>query len=278
MIHPELKRLYREGRVIPFIGAGASMSVRWKDGDQIRRGPSWSELVDEAAKLVGFDSAELLRKRSSSDMQILEYCRAKQGLEPLHHWLTINMRPPDEALRDSLIHKALANLDRCPIFYTTNFDDLLERSFALLGRNPAVISQESNARLNFPGDSKCEVVKFHGDLRYPKTMVVSEQDFHRRMSFTDPMDSRLLSDLLGRVILFIGYSFKDPNVSYLFYRVWDQLGKHPDNRIDVRAYILVPDPSDFEKRLFAVRHMNVIEYDGAAPTEGVAHLLEELRQ
>lgn len=37
---PELKTLYREGRLIPFIGAGVSMSVTWKRDGRVRRGPS----------------------------------------------------------------------------------------------------------------------------------------------------------------------------------------------------------------------------------------------
>lgn len=81
----DLKRLYRERRVIPFIGAGASMSVAWDGGR--RRGPSWSEMVNQAAALLDADP-DLLRMRGT-DLQILEYFEIKKGnLAPLTNWLS----------------------------------------------------------------------------------------------------------------------------------------------------------------------------------------------
>ena len=52
----ELRDVYSSGRLIPFIGAGVSMSVKWREhaGAEEKRGPSWSELVDEAARKLGF--------------------------------------------------------------------------------------------------------------------------------------------------------------------------------------------------------------------------------
>ena len=67
----DLRRLYRERRVIPFVGAGASVSVSWNGGS--KHGPSWRELVDQAATLLGADP-DLLRLRGT-DLQILEYFR-----------------------------------------------------------------------------------------------------------------------------------------------------------------------------------------------------------
>jgi hypothetical protein len=66
----DLRRLYRERRIIPFIGAGASISVSWAGG--AKRGPSWEAMVDQTAKLLGCNDANLLRLRGS-DLQILEF-------------------------------------------------------------------------------------------------------------------------------------------------------------------------------------------------------------
>ena len=48
----DLRRLYRERRVIPFVGAGASMSVTW-GASRKNRGPAWEEMVHQAARLLG---------------------------------------------------------------------------------------------------------------------------------------------------------------------------------------------------------------------------------
>ena len=274
MIPDELKRLYQHGRVVPFVGAGVSMSVAWDNGGKPLRGPSWRELVNQAADEIGFKAPDLLRVRGT-DLQILEYYRAKKAdMGPLGHWLATKMQPPDDALLTSPIHRALAGLRRCSLFYTTNFDDLLERSLALNGRTPNVVAIEADNSKR--SDGACEVIKFHGDLKHPTTMVLSEKDYQKRLSFSTPMDFRLLSDLLNRVMLFIGYSFNDPNVSYLFYRVNELLGKLPDSVGGHRAFILVADPSDFERVLFGLRNMSVIHTDGADRTGSVARAIEEL--
>jgi hypothetical protein len=82
----DLRRLYHERRVIPFIGAGASMSVSWDGGK--KRGPSWRQMVDKAAMLLGADEPDLLRLRGT-DLQILEYFKIIKGnLAPLTNWLS----------------------------------------------------------------------------------------------------------------------------------------------------------------------------------------------
>jgi hypothetical protein len=282
MIPEELKRRYSQGHVIPFIGAGASMSVTWKDAGGVeRRGPSWQQLVDWAASEIGFEVPDLLRMRASTDLQILEYFKIKKGVGPLNHWLATSMLPNDDALRQSRMHAALASLKQCSLFYTTNFEDLLERSLQLAGRSVSTVAREADHTGKRGGTGVLdvtEVVKFHGDLRHPETMVLSESDYQQRLSFSRPMDFRLLSDLLNRVILFIGYSFSDPNVSYLFYRLKEMLQAPADARTGVRAYIFVADPSDFEHQLFRSRQIEVIRYDGADHTNGIAALLEELAQ
>ena len=88
----ELQRLYSEGRLVPFVGAGVSMSVHWKAGGDDKRGPSWSEMVDQAAHMLGFETPELLRTRGT-DLQILEYFKLlNEGIAPLTNWLFAEMR------------------------------------------------------------------------------------------------------------------------------------------------------------------------------------------
>src|ERR1043166_9555802 len=188
---PELQRLYRQRRVLPFIGAGDSMAVTWTIGTAEKRGPSWNQLVDEAAKMLGIEEPALLRMRGSG-LQILEYFRIiNGGLAKLTNWLTREMDPPDEAIRDCLLHRTLANLAECNIFYTTNFDDFLERALRLHGRKVDVTSTEINVSFE---QARTQVIKFHGDFNAPDQMVMSEFDYYRRMSLDTPMDLKLRSD------------------------------------------------------------------------------------
>src|SRR5690242_16804435 len=110
----QLKDHYQSGRLIPFIGAGASMAVEWETDGKKRRGPSWTELVNEAARKLGFDNPDLLRVRGT-DLQILEYFGAKSHgyFAGLTNWLYAEMNPSDDALRASIIHERLSKLELC---------------------------------------------------------------------------------------------------------------------------------------------------------------------
>ena len=276
MTHPssDLRRLYDHGHLLPFVGAGASMSVVWKDGvGNERRGLSWRELVDQATKLLECTNPELLRVRGS-DLQILEYFRIRHhSFAPLTNWLTKLMDPPDQALRESPIHRGLIALERCPLIYTTNFDDFIERSFRIHGRPYRPVALE--AHMGF-GVDQTQIIKFHGDWNHPDEMVLSESQYQRRLKLETSMDRRLQADVLGRAIFFIGYSFSDINVSYLFRLVTEQFGPLPNNPTGRRAYITVADPSDFEIRLFQDRNIEVIPVSGSFHTSDVAELLAGL--
>lgn len=271
----ELRRLYRQRRVLPFIGAGASMAVTWNTGGETKRGPSWKELVDEAARMLGAEDPALLRMRGN-DLQILEYFRIKHGsLAKLTNWLTREMNAADDGIRASLLHKALADLDQCQIFYTTNFDDFLERALIIHDRKVDVTTAEIN--ISF-GHSQTQVIKFHGDFNSPERMVMSETDYYHRMSLDTTMDLKLRSDLLGRTILFVGYSFSDPNVSYLFHVVQKIHQDLPDSFGGRRAYIILPDPSDFERRLFDARNIEVIATSGTDKAGGICEVLRQMTE
>lgn len=266
----ELRGFYRQHRLLPFVGAGASMSLSWDEGGKQTRGPSWPELVDKAAEMLGFEDPSLARVRGN-DLQILEYFKIKNGgrLAPLTNWLYAAMRPPDHALRNSPIHSGLANLNLCSQFYTTNYDDFIERSFGLHGRSFRRVAEEGDLTRH----ADCEIVKFHGDFNAPDRMVVTESDYHRRLSFAEALDMKLQADMLGRVVLFIGYSFSDANVSYLFHRFNAQLSGLPVSRTGVRGYITMRSPSDFEIELFRARNISVIPIEEQSFTEGVAAIL-----
>lgn len=271
----ELRRRYLEGRVVPFVGAGVSMSVSWETEEGIQqRGPSWSELTNMATKILGFEDPELARVRGS-DLQILEYFKRKHSGQTarLTNWLSCSLRPPDYAITSAPILSALTKLEKCGLFYTTNYDDFLERAFGLHGRETHVVAVE--AHMSGAGNAT-EIVKFHGDLNHPDQIVLTESDYQSRLALESPLDYRLLSDLLGRVVLFVGYSFSDPNVSYLFRLFTSKLVGSSGSLSGPRAYIILRDPSEFEYELFQARKIQIIPVDSEKSTEQIKSVIEEM--
>lgn len=269
----DLKQLYQQRRVIPFVGAGASMSVSWSGGRE--RGPSWDEMINEAVRLLGSNDPALLRLRGS-DLQVLEFFKIKHnGLAPLTNWLSRKFsKASDSDILASPIHAALVQLDRCSIFYTTNYDDFLERALFKSGRQAKVITRRER---NIAHDrTNVEVVKFHGDFNNPADMVVTESHYMERMRLESPMDFKLRGDILGRAALFIGYSFRDPNVNYIFHLVNRLFENLPESGTGRRAYIVLADPSDFERRLFRKRNIEVIAVGSKDRASEIAAFLVEM--
>ncbi len=275
----ELRDHYLSERVVPFVGAGVSMSVVWTQAGASKRGPSWAELVDQAALKLNFKDPELLRVRGT-DLQILEYFKIKNSgqFASLTNWLYSEICPPDADLLKSPIHRELANLAKCRIFYTTNYDDFLERSFSLHKRPVRTIAVEADIAEPSSVSGACEIVKFHGDLNHPDKMVLSESHYEKRLRLGSEMDYRLRSDMLGRVLLFLGYSFRDWNVSYIFRLINDIFRELPSSITGRRAFITVPDPSDFEFQLFRARNIEVIPVDGKDQTASISSLLSDMRR
>jgi hypothetical protein len=231
-------------------------------------------MVTQAAKILGFAEPQLLRSRGT-DLQILEYFKLlNEGIAPLTNWMFAEMRAPDDAIRDSLVLTALAKLSACSTYYTTNYDNFIERALALQGRPATTIATE--AHMGRTGNGVLEVVKFHGDFNHPSHMVVTESDYERRLAFSTAMDFRLRSDVLGRAVLFLGYSFRDANVAYLFSLVNEYFHRLTINPSGRRAYIVVADPSDFETRLFRARNIEVLGVDGSRIAEETAEILDAI--
>ena len=107
-------------------------------------------------------------------------------------------------------HVELVNLGASQI-YTTNYDDLIELTFRSLNIPANVIALPKDVAM--ADSEKTQIVKYHGDLRHEGTLVLTESAYYKRLDFESPMDLKFRSDILGRSVLFMGYSFRDINNS-----------------------------------------------------------------
>jgi hypothetical protein len=127
------------------------------------------------------------------------------------------------------LQQLLVRLSRfVPAIYTTNFDDLLERTFAWAGLSCQVVADPEDLKAwrfdevagrNVP---RFPVYKLHGTLERPRSLVVGEVDVLRRSNLAaHPIDLRFCSDVMGRELLLVGYGFADPNMRWIWTRLRD---------------------------------------------------------
>ncbi|MBU6298537.1 MAG: SIR2 family protein, partial [Alphaproteobacteria bacterium] len=186
--------LFARHKLVPFFGAGISRAQLGVDA---------GSLANELAAEIGISPAPLLAEVSDlyaerkGEDSFINYMRRK---------LVIDAIEDDKVMA----HILLISLNQNTL-YTTNQDNVFELTAKKYGRSyKRVVTLDDLSEVE-PGER--HLIKFHGDLDVPDSLVFGAKSYRRRMSIeSHPLDIRLRSDLLGKRLLFLGYSFKDENV------------------------------------------------------------------
>lgn len=254
----KLAEQIRHRRAILFVGAGASAGLGV---------PAWRGLIEHLGTDLGFDP-DTFCGFSDSFLALAEYYRIRKGsLSVVRDWMTREWHVSDDELRASRVHETLIGLD-FPLIYTTNFDHFLERAFEVRGKRfNKIVSVEdlSNADAALP-----TIVKFHGDIDDEDSLMLSETDYFRRLTFEAPLDIKLRADALGSSVLFIGYSLSDINVRLMLYRMkgmWIETGRRLPEPC---SYIFMPRPNPIQEAI--LESWGVTPIVGQGPDEDGALL------
>lgn len=219
-VDQDLINLIRERRVIPFIGAGFSASLGLPDWDHLLRTVS--------AEIQGIPTYEEIKKCCNGDyLQIAEYLFIKndKNIGPLRHKLSSLLQPKQHP-STSTAHIELVNLNASQI-YTTNYDETIEETFKEVEHPYSFVALPKHIAAANRG--KTQIVKYHGDLRFDHSLVLTESSYYSRLEFESPMDLKFRSDLLGKSVLFIGYSFRDINIRIIWFRLMDMMKDVPES-------------------------------------------------
>lgn len=110
-----------------------------------------------------------------------------------------------------------------PTAWTTNYDQLLERSFEDAGKIVDVkLTQENLAHTKCGRD--VVLYKMHGCVTQPHEAVVTKDDYEQYERRRPLFVESLKGDLIAKTFLFLGFSFTDPNIDYILSRVRVLLG------------------------------------------------------
>lgn len=188
----ELARLARQGRLVPFVGAGVSMGAGL---------PSWLGLLDELIAEAGMESdRDALARIDLRDRAALIQSRLGAGeLE------RILLQRLTAASRVALQHQLLASL---PVVEaaSTNWDDLFERAWRDAGADRIAV-------LPFDGRSAADhwIVKLHGTVRDGQLhgVVLTRDDYLRFGAERNALAGIVQALLLTRHMLFVGFGLSD---------------------------------------------------------------------
>lgn len=201
----------REGNAAIFGGAGLSRPSGFVD---------WKGLLRPLASDIGLNV-----EKETDLLSVAQFYKNQRRTRA-----GINQAILDAFSSDARINENIQIISRLPIFtyWTTNYDELLEKGIREANRNPDVKS-ESDQLSNMKRDRDAIVYKMHGDVNHPANAVLTKEDYelyeHRRPLFR----TALKGDLVSKVFLFIGFSFEDPNLDYILGQIHSLLGENIPN-------------------------------------------------
>ena len=288
----------KQGSIIPFLGAGASLSGRpadskWDDKTATFL-PSAKELANRLAEDSGLPSCDPydcddLSKVSSYYAEVSADRAALRGT--LHQTL-------DRDYQIGAIHRFLADVDPPLLVVTTNYDDLIERAFQAKGKpyhlvayptdhkelaaavlwwKPGATEPEAHAPKSLPLSltDTAIIYKMHGtvDRQTNKwdSYVITEEDyvdFLARMTGQTAIPARFMVEFRKRRFLFLGYGLRDWNLRVMLHHLKSALATTEttaapatDEREDLRSWAIQRNPSELERALWLARKVNIYDLE-----------------
>jgi hypothetical protein len=179
----------------------------------------------------------------------------------------------EERIENSRVHQAIIDLNLSTI-YTTNYDRWLEIAFQR--RCLSFVKIANVGDFTKIMDGAIQIVKFHGDFDDDSSLVLTETSYFERLAFESPLDLKLRSDSIGKVILFIGYSLSDINIRYLLYKLYRLWTDSKFARARPKSYVFLGRPNPVQEAILEKRGILPIISGVDDQGVGLAEFLEKL--
>lgn len=179
-----------------FFGAGSSMPSFAPSGDKLK---------SILASKFSISDDYSLRELSS----LIEHKRSRNELIGELRKILLNLKPSG----------GLLNLPLYPwkTLYTTNYDSLIEQSYALHRQPINVYTNNFDFQMHNKSDP-LKLFKVHGTIEKdvvdgsPSRIIVTDQDYDKTNDYREHIWSRFKDDISTSHVVVIGYSLADPHI------------------------------------------------------------------
>jgi len=203
-----------------FVGSGLSRPAGYID---------WKGILKEAALDIGLNVDKENDLISLAEYYVTSKKNRVKIDNSISEYFSKDFEPTEN-------HILLASL---PItsYWTTNYDQLLERTFKQMELSFSVLTDDESLK-KFCNGGEIVLHKLHGDVDRPQEAVITRKDYEEFAYKHEILLAKLKGEMCSKTFLFLGYSFSDTDIKHiltrirLFYR-----GSPPKNHYGVMARV-----------------------------------------
>lgn len=266
----QLKKAYRKGRLVPFIGAGLSVPLEM---------PGWGALIDSISNDFDYDLS--IQKKDLLNKFITEY----RYLDAVDEMVSTGIIESDlkSAISNTIYKNKKHNIKKhpeniytylakmnCRMYLTTNYDNYLSD---YIGKGPSDITHLYDEYINELHDPIYgeNVYNLHGDFTKPSTIIIS-RDSYNKLYVKNKRFKKVLNYIREHyVLLFIGVSLDDEYIQ----KVLQVAG----GKLRAKHYILLSDISNDKRKVLEEKYdIRIIKYskENNNHTNGIKDVLKEI--
>ncbi|WP_084489529.1 ABC-three component system protein [Clostridiisalibacter paucivorans] len=234
----ELQNKYREGNIVPFLGAGLSIPFNI---------PDWNELIKECAVDMGIENVSempSLVDMLNFNLKNYDYWEAvrlikkylNRSEEDIQEFIVnkINDSIPDELINIDNNYEDLGKYG-FNLYFTTNYDHIMSKYLNSNFMPVNLKDVQSNIQSLINNSKTKRIFHLHGNISDSSSIVISHEKY--KELYDDNVYKSLFSVFSGvKTFLFIGFSFNDVFIQNII--------KDNNEYFKSKHYIILPKPTN----------------------------------
>lgn len=243
-VNKHIVNAIKQNNLVIFVGSGLSQRFNlpdWKkmvqdlisevDKPQFK---AYLTLLDIPVEDGGMSSIEVLEKLKSEHPTISSYIKRNFNIHS----------------GDFTLHKKIFDLTGQVI--TTNYDNAFEKATDNKISSAIYTSEYNVSEVN--KNNEPYIFKLHGSYTEPDKCIVFQDQYNKLYNDESAAREKLKSIFIGKTILFLGFSFNDPDINLIFSNLDKAFGNNN------RHYILSTTPKSFKTFEF-LEAIELINFD-----------------
>ncbi len=266
-----------DGHACLFVGAGFSKNAIVLPGGHSPE--DWRELGDRFIEKARGSIPTPEEREYANVLRLAEEVECVCGKDVLYSLIAEAVN--DELLEPSDLYTELLSFPWRDVF-TTNYDTLLERAAQKLNEQGKRLYSLITTPQQLGTTSQPFLMKLHGDIKTPDSIVITEEDYRKYPSHHQAMISHIQHSIMLETLVLVGFSGNDPNFIQWLGWVKDAL-----NSKQRTVYLLSVDMMSesviktFEKKNVIIVELHDFAGRGAKPNENIAaaiHYIAEINK